>query len=32
MAGTVCTIVPAIVPFLFAGRYFVGGLTAGAVR
>ncbi|MDG4832800.1 carbohydrate ABC transporter permease [Solwaraspora sp. WMMD1047] len=32
MAGTVCTIVPAIVPFLFAGRYFVGGLTTGAVR
>ncbi|BCB88678.1 carbohydrate ABC transporter permease [Phytohabitans suffuscus] len=32
MAGTLCTIVPAIVPFLFAGRYFVGGLTAGAVK
>jgi multiple sugar transport system permease protein len=32
MAGTVCTVIPAIVPFLFAGRYFVGGLTAGAVK
>jgi len=30
MAGTVCTVVPAIVVFLFAGRWFVGGLTAGA--
>ncbi|WP_432842163.1 carbohydrate ABC transporter permease [Dactylosporangium sp. CA-092794] len=32
MAGTLCTIVPAIVPFLFAGRYFVSGLVAGAVK
>lgn len=32
MAGTVCTVIPAILPFLFAGRYFVGGITAGAVK
>jgi multiple sugar transport system permease protein len=32
MAGTVCTVLPAIIPFLFVGRYFVGGLTAGAGR
>jgi multiple sugar transport system permease protein len=32
MAGTVCTVIPAIVPFIFAGRWFVGGLTAGAVK
>ena len=32
MAGTVCTVIPAIVPFLFAGRWFVGGLTAGATK
>ncbi len=32
MAGTVCTIIPAVVPFLFAGRWFVGGLTSGAVK
>jgi ABC-type glycerol-3-phosphate transport system permease component len=32
MAGTVCTALPAIIPFLFVGRYFVGGLTAGAGR
>jgi multiple sugar transport system permease protein len=32
MAGTVCTALPAIIPFLFVGRYFVGGLTAGASR
>jgi multiple sugar transport system permease protein len=32
MAGTVCTVLPAIIPFLFVGRYFVGGLTAGASR
>ena len=32
MAGTVCTVIPAIIPFLFVGRWFVGGLTAGAVR
>lgn len=32
MAGTVCTMIPAIVPFLFVGKYFVGGLTAGAVK
>lgn len=32
MAGTVCTMVPAIVPFLFVGKYFIGGLTAGAVK
>jgi ABC-type glycerol-3-phosphate transport system permease component len=32
MAGTVCTMVPAIVAFLFVGKYFVGGLTAGAVK
>ena len=32
MAGTVCTVLPAIIPFLFVGKYFVGGLTAGASR
>jgi ABC-type glycerol-3-phosphate transport system permease component len=32
MAGTFCTALPAIIPFLFVGRYFVGGLTAGATR
>lgn len=32
MAGTVCTMIPAVVAFLFVGRYFVGGLTAGAVK
>ncbi len=32
MAGTVCTMVPAIVAFMFVGKYFVGGLTAGAVK
>jgi multiple sugar transport system permease protein len=32
MAGTVCTALPAIIPFLVVGRYFVGGLTAGASR
>jgi multiple sugar transport system permease protein len=32
MAGTVCTMVPAVVAFLFVGKYFVGGLTAGAVK
>ena len=32
MAGTVCTVIPAIIPFLFVGRWFVGGLTAGAVK
>ena len=32
MAGTVCTMVPAIVAFTFVGKYFVGGLTAGAVK
>jgi multiple sugar transport system permease protein len=32
MAGTVCTILPAVIPFLIAGRHFVGGLTTGAVR
>lgn len=32
MAGTFCTMVPAIMPFLFVGRYFIGGLTAGAVK
>jgi ABC-type glycerol-3-phosphate transport system permease component len=32
MAGTVCTMVPAIVAFMFVGKYFVSGLTAGAVK
>lgn len=32
MAGTFFTMVPAIIPFLFVGRSFVGGLTAGAVK
>jgi multiple sugar transport system permease protein len=32
MAGTFCTMVPAIIPFLFVGKYFIGGLTAGAVK
>lgn len=32
MGGTVFTMLPAIVPFLFVGRYFIGGLTAGAVK
>ncbi len=32
MAGTVLTMLPAIIPFLFVGRYFIGGLTAGAVK
>ena len=32
MAGTVLTMLPAIVPFLFVGKYFIGGLTAGAVK
>jgi multiple sugar transport system permease protein len=32
MAGTVFTMVPAIIPFLFVGKYFIGGLTAGAVK
>lgn len=32
MAGTFFTMVPAIVPFLFVGKYFIGGLTAGAVK
>ena len=32
MAGTFCTMIPAIIPFLFVGRYFIGGLTAGAVK
>jgi ABC-type glycerol-3-phosphate transport system permease component len=32
MSGTVFTMLPAIVPFLFVGRYFIGGLTAGAVK
>jgi multiple sugar transport system permease protein len=32
MAGAVCTVIPAIIPFLFVGRWFVGGLTAGAVK
>jgi multiple sugar transport system permease protein len=32
MAGTVCTMVPAIVAFTFVGKYFVSGLTAGAVK
>jgi multiple sugar transport system permease protein len=32
MAGTVFTMLPAIIPFLFVGRYFIGGLTAGAVK
>ncbi|MQA06343.1 MAG: ABC transporter permease subunit [Streptosporangiales bacterium] len=32
MAGTVCTMIPVILPFLFIGRYFVRGLIAGASR
>lgn len=32
MAGTVFTMIPAIIPFLFVGKYFIGGLTAGAVK
>jgi len=32
MAGTVCTMIPVILPFLFVGRYFVRGLIAGASR
>lgn len=32
MAGTFFTMLPAVVPFLFVGRYFVSGLTAGAVK
>lgn len=32
MAGTVCTMIPVILPFLFVGRYFVHGLVAGASR
>ena len=32
MAGTVCTMIPAIIAFLFVGKYFIGGLTAGAVK
>lgn len=32
MAGTVFTMLPAIIPFLFVGKYFIGGLTAGAVK
>lgn len=30
MAGTVFTILPTLILFIFAGRYFVGGLIAGA--
>lgn len=32
MAGTFCTMIPVILPFLFVGRYFVRGLVAGASR
>ncbi len=32
MAGTVFTMLPAIIPFIFFGRYFVQGLTEGAVK
>lgn len=32
MAGTVCTMLPTVVLFLFVGRYFVGGLIAGATK
>lgn len=32
MAGTVSTLVPTVVLFLFVGRYFVGGLIAGATK
>jgi ABC-type glycerol-3-phosphate transport system permease component len=32
MAGTVFTMIPAIIPFLFVGKYFIGGLTSGAVK
>lgn len=32
MAGTVFTLLPTVVLFLFVGRYFVGGLIAGATK
>jgi multiple sugar transport system permease protein len=32
MAGTVFTMLPAIIPFIFVGRYFIRGLTEGAVK
>ena len=32
MAGTVFMMIPAIIPFIFVGKYFIGGLTAGAVK
>lgn len=32
MAGTVSTLIPTVVLFLFVGRYFVGGLIAGATK
>lgn len=32
MAGTVFTVLPTLILFMFAGRYFVGGLIAGATK
>ncbi|MGC4152097.1 MAG: carbohydrate ABC transporter permease [Propionicimonas sp.] len=32
MAGTVFTLLPTVVLFLFVGRFFVGGLIAGATK
>ncbi len=32
MAGTVSTLLPTVVLFLFVGRFFVGGLIAGATK
>jgi ABC-type glycerol-3-phosphate transport system permease component len=32
MAGTLFTLLPTVVLFLFVGRYFVGGLIAGATK
>jgi ABC-type glycerol-3-phosphate transport system permease component len=32
MAGTVSTLLPTVLLFLFVGRYFVGGLIAGATK
>ncbi len=32
MAGTVSTLLPTVILFVFVGRYFVGGLIAGATK
>ena len=32
MAGTLFTLLPTVVLFIFVGRYFVGGLIAGATK